>query len=146
MTYLWKKELTEDQVSDEVVAPGLDGDELPRIPELTASFTAQYNYNLYLNDWTGFARIEGAYTDESETELRPTSPNNRFQDDYSIFNARLGFRNDNWDMDVIFSVQNFTDEDGDVFVGTGNGEPTWKVTNRPRTWTIELIKGFGRGS
>ncbi|MDJ0926744.1 MAG: TonB-dependent receptor [Gammaproteobacteria bacterium] len=144
LTYLWKKELTEDQVSDSVVAPGRSGDELPRIPELTFAFTAQYNYPLPLADWDGFVRVEGTYTDKSETELSPTSPNNRFQDDYSIFNARLGFNHDPWDLTVRVFVENLTNEDGDVFIGVGNGQPTFKYTNRPRTFGVEVSKGFGR--
>jgi outer membrane receptor protein involved in Fe transport len=144
LTYLWKKELTEDQVSDDVVAPGLDGDEIPRIPEWTAAFTAQYDYQLQLADWDGFVRFEGSYTDDSQTELRPGSINDRAQDDYSIFNARFGFRNDDMDLDVILFAENFTNEDGDVFIQAANGQPTSKITNRPRTIGVQLVKGFGR--
>ncbi len=144
LTWLPKRELTEDQVSDEVVAPGLAGDKIPRIPEVTAAFTAQYNYSLPLEDWTGFARLEGIHKGKSETELRPTSPNNRFQDAYEIVNARLGFRNERLDLDVMLFAENLFDKAGDVFIGVGNGEPTFKYTNRPRTVGLEVIKYFGR--
>jgi outer membrane receptor protein involved in Fe transport len=144
LTYLWKKELTKDQVSDAVVAPGQTGDQLPRIPELTGSLTAQYNYQLPLPGWDGTVRFEGSYNDESQTELRPDSPNNRFQDSYSIFNLRAGFRADDYDLDITIYGENITNEQGDVFIGVGNGEPTFKYTNRPRTWGVQLTKGFGR--
>jgi outer membrane receptor protein involved in Fe transport len=144
ITYLWDKELTEDQVSSDVVAPGQDGDQLPRIPELTAAITAQYNYQLAIAGWDGYLRLEGSYQDESETELRPDSPNNRLQDSYSIVNARVGFRNDDWDLDIKLFAENFLNEDADVFIGVGNGEPTYKYTNRPRTFGVEFVKGFGR--
>ena len=141
LNYLWKKELTEDQVTDEVVAPGLAGDEIPRIPEFTAAFTAQYNYTL-VPGWNGFARLEGSYTDHSRTELRPGSVNDRYQASYEIFNARLGFRNDNMDLDLTLSVENIADKAGDLFINAANGQPTSKVTNRPRTIGLQVRKGW----
>jgi outer membrane receptor protein involved in Fe transport len=144
ITYLWEKELSEDQVSDTIVSPGQKGDELPRVPEMTAAWSAQYSYQLYVPEWDGFVRIDGSFTDDSETELRPDSPDNRFQDSYTIWNARFGFRNESHDLDLIFFIENFTDEDGDVFIGTNAELPTFKITNRPRTWGVEIVKGFGR--
>jgi outer membrane receptor protein involved in Fe transport len=145
VTYLDKKELTEDQISTEIVAPGLDGDELPRVPEWTAAFTAQYNWELPVPDWSGALRLEGSYTDDSFTQLRPTAQANRYQDSYSIFNFRANFRNEPFDLDVTLFVDNMFDKHGDVFIGGGTGgEPTSKVTNRPRTVGLQLTKGFGR--
>ena len=140
--YLWKKELSEDQVTDEVIAPGLDGDQIPRIPKFTASFTAQYNFQLPLPDWNGFARVEGSYTDDSHTELRPGSRNDRYQGSYEIFNARVGVRNDNMDLGMTLFVENIGDTAGDLFVSAANGQPTSKVTNRPRTVGLQVTKGW----
>lgn len=142
INYLWKKELTEDQASDEVVASGLAGDQIPRIPRFTASFAAQYNFPLLLAGWDGYARVEGSYTDDSHTELRPTSRNDRFQDSYEIFNARFGFRNENQDLDLILFVENIGDTAGDVFITAANGQPTSKVTHRPRTIGLQVNKGW----
>ena len=72
--YLWKKELSEDQVTDEVVAPGLPVIKF-RVFRSHGFFYAQYNFLLPLADWNGFARVEGSYTDDSHTELRPGSRN-----------------------------------------------------------------------
>lgn len=145
VTYLDKKELTEDQVSTEIIAPGLKGDEIPRVPELTAAFTAQYSYQLPIPGWDGAVRLEGSFTDDSFTQFRPTSEENRFQDSYSIFNARASFRNDEMDLDLALFIENLFDEDGDVFIGGGAGaQPTNKVTNRPRTVGVRITKGFGR--
>jgi outer membrane receptor protein involved in Fe transport len=142
--WLPKRELTEDQVSDAVIAPGRAGDLIPRIPEVTANFTVQYNYGLTgpLSAWSGYLRAEGSHKGHSRTELRPDSPNNRFQDEYQIFNLRAGFRDENRDLSLALFVENLLDEDGDVFIGVGNGEPTWKITNRPRTVGLEITKGF----
>lgn len=142
--WLPTRELTEDQISNEVVAPGRDGDLIPRIPEVTANFTLQYNYNFVgsLSEWAGYLRAEGSHKGHSRTELRPTSPNDRFQDEFEIFNFRAGFRNEIRDLSVVLFVENAFDEAGDVFIGVGNGEPTFKYTNRPRTVGVEVSKGF----
>lgn len=142
--WLPKRELTEDQVSDDVVAPGRAGDLIPRIPEVTANFTVQYNYALVgpLSDWSGYLRAEGSHKGHSQTELRPDSPNNRFQDEYQIFNLRAGFLDESRDLSLALFVENLLDEEGDVFIGVGNGEPTWKITNRPRTVGLQITKGF----
>jgi outer membrane receptor protein involved in Fe transport len=144
VTYLSKKELTEDQVSDDIVAPGLAGDEIPRVPEMTAAFTAQYTYALPIAGWDGAIRLEGAFTDESITNLRPDAAQNRFQDSYSIFNFRATFHNNDMDLDLGFFIENMFDEDGDVFLDAANGQPTSKVTNRPQTIGVRVTKGFGR--
>jgi len=141
-TYLSKKELTEDQISSDIVAPGVKGDELPRVPEWTAAFTAQYDYALPVPGWDGAVRLEGSYTDDSFTELRPTASANRFQDSYALFNFRATFRNNN-DLDIAFFVENIFDKQGDIFIGGGSGgQPTSKVTNRPQTVGVTVTKAF----
>jgi iron complex outermembrane receptor protein len=145
VTYLGKHELTEDQRSSEVIAPGLKGDKLPRIPEWTAAFTAQYSYQLPIEGWDGAFRLEGSYTDDSYTQFRPTAAEYRYQDSYSIFNARANFHNNPLDLDLTLFVENMFNEHGDVYIGGGSGgEPTSKVTNRPMTVGIQVTKGFGR--
>jgi hypothetical protein len=112
---------------------------------MTASFTAQYNYQLPIPGWDAAVRLEGSFTDESFTVFRPTSEENRFQDSYSIFNARANFRNDEMDLDLALFIENIFDERGDVFIGGGAGsQPTSKVTNRPLTIGVRVTKGFGR--
>lgn len=145
-SYLYKKELTEDQISDDIVAPGQKGDQLPRIPEWLASFTAQYNYELPVADWFGSVRLEGSYTGDSDTDFRPDAAANRYQDSYSLFNARFNFSNDLMDLIMTLYIENIFDKRGDVFIGGGSGgQPTSKITNRPRTIGVQVTKGFGRG-
>lgn len=145
LTYLFKKELTEDQVTSDFQAQGKKGDEIPRVPEFTAGFAAQYNYETPVPDWYGSLRFEGSYTDDSYTALSPDDTSRRFQDSYQIFNARANFRNDPMDLDVTLFIENIFDEEGDVFIGGGTGgEPTSKITNRPQTVGLQVTKGFGR--
>ena len=66
------------------------------------------------------------------------------QESYEILNARVGFHSDRMDLDVVLFAENLTDEYGDVYLGVGNGEPTFKYTNRPRTVGLEVTKRFGR--
>lgn len=144
VTYLAKKELTEDQVTQDFQANGVKGDEIPRVPELTASFTAHYDFDLPVPEWDGSVRLEGSFTDDSFTQLSPNSSSNRFQDSYSIFNARANFRNENLDLDLTLFVENIFDERGDLFISAANGQPTSKVSNRPQTVGVQIMKGFGR--
>ncbi len=142
LSYLFKNELTKDQVTDEVVAPGKKGDTLPRVPDLTYNFSVQYNFNYAVDGWNGWLRSDYSYRDESETELSPDSPNNREQDSYSIWNLRIGASSDSYGLDVTLFWDNVLDEDGDVYLGVGNGEPTNKVTNRPSTVGLTVNKRF----
>ena len=145
LTYLAKKELTEDQITTTFQANGVKGDEIPRVPEMTAAFTAQYRFDLPVDDWAGAVRLEGSFTDESFTALSPLSGANRLQESYSIFNARANFRNDAMDLDLTLFIENIFDEDGDVSIGGGGGgQPTNKITNRPQTIGVQVTKGFGR--
>lgn len=152
-SWLPTRELTEDQISEDVVAPGRDGDEIPRIPELTVNATAQYNFTLPVEGggWNSWLRGEFAYKDGSSTEFRPfevvggnvvRSPNERTQHSYEIVNLRFGVYYDEWDADFSLFAENVFDVAGDVFIGAANGQPTSKLTNRPRTIGIQMNKRF----
>ena len=143
LTYLGKRELTEDQVSDSVRAPGLAGDTIPRIPELTASFAAQYNFQPPITGWDAFFRVEGSHKGSSWTQLRPTAGTNRYQDSFNLFNARLGFRNEERALGLQLFVENLSDEQPDLLINAANGQPTSKITARPRTVGLSVTQAFG---
>ncbi|MDE0680934.1 MAG: TonB-dependent receptor [Gammaproteobacteria bacterium] len=143
LTYLGKRELTEDQVSESVRAPGLAGDTIPRIPELTASFAAQYNFQPPITGWDAFVRIEGSHKGDSWTQLRPTAGTNRYQDSFNLFNARLGFGNGERALTLQLYIENLTDEQPDLFINAANGQPTSKITSRPRTVGLSVTQVFG---
>jgi iron complex outermembrane receptor protein len=142
LSYLPTKELTEDQVSDSIQSPGKKGDDIPRIPELTLNATATYNFELPVDSVHGWLRGEYSYKDGSNTELDPTSSANRYGDDYSITNLRLGFSSDEINGDIVFYIENVFDEDGDLFVYQGSSRPTAKVTNTPRQIGLSITKRF----
>lgn len=142
VSWLPKRELTEDQVNDTVVAAGKAGDKLPRIPEITADFSAQYTHDLGVADWSGIARVDWFYHGRSNTELRVGSVNNRLQHAYDITNLKIGATNQAMDLDLTLFFDNVFDEHGDVYLSAGTATPTTKYTNLPRTIGVSVSKKF----
>lgn len=143
LSWLPKRELTENQVNATVQAPGRKGDNLPRIPEITANFSLQYERTLAaLPSWSAWIRGDWSYHGKSRTELRPTAATNRLQEDYDITNIRFGARKDDSGLDFAVYVNNVFDIQGDVFLVGATATPTVKYTNLPRTIGVELTKRF----
>ncbi|MDA5194547.1 TonB-dependent receptor [Govanella unica] len=142
LSWLPKRELTKDQITDQVVAPGRAGDKLPFIPAFTANVAAQYSYDLAVADWSGFVRAEYAFHGKSNSELSVASRHNRVQNSYDIVNARAGFMNTANDLDVTFYVENVFNSRGDVRVRAEDSLLTFKWTNTPRNFGIDVTKKF----
>lgn len=141
--WLPTRELTEDQITDQVVAPGRDGDELPYVPEWTANAMAQYSFPLSGADgWEGFVLADFAYRGSSDSELDTSSRLNREQDSYSIVNFRAGVVDLDDDLTLTFFIDNVFDKRGDLRVRTEDSLISVKWTNMPRTAGVELTKAF----
>lgn len=140
--WLPKRELTEDQISSSIAAPGRKGDKIPRIPALTATFSAQYNMELPVAGWNGWLRGEYSYKGKSGTELRPTASTYRPQRSFSIVNLRAGADDRDGGLGFAFFLNNVFDVQGDVFLAAAAFVPTTKITNRPRTIGFEISKKF----
>jgi len=138
--WLPKRELTEDQKTTTFSATGLKGDKIPRIPELTATFSAQYTADLAIGGWSGWLRGDYSYKGKAGTELRPTASTYRTQEAYSIVNLRIGADKD--DLHFALFMDNVFDKAGDVYLVASTAAPTAKITNRPRTVGIEMTKNF----
>ncbi|MGQ0834084.1 MAG: TonB-dependent receptor [Gammaproteobacteria bacterium] len=141
-SWLPKRELTEDQVTAQVVAPGRKGDELPFIPGFTANATAQYDWALPVYNWDGFVRGEYAYRGSSDSELQTASRFNREQSAYDIVNLRTGVYRSDTGLNLTLYVENVFDERGDLRVRDEDSLLTFKWTNRPRTVGLDLTKNF----
>lgn len=139
--WLPTRELSEDQITDEVVAPGRKGDELPFVPEFTANAMAQYNFALP-RGWDGFVRGEFSYRGSSNSELDTTSRFNRKQNAFEIVNLRTGVIDRDDGLNISLYVENVFDERGDLRVRTEDSLITVKWTNMPRTVGLELTKSF----
>ncbi len=140
--WLPKRELTQDQISDTIVAPGRKGDKLPNIPAFTANAAAQYNFATPVEGWEAFIRGEFNYVGKSNSELNPTSIFNRVQRSYELVNLRAGAINVNSDLDITFYVENVFDKRGDLRVRTEDSLLTFKWTTRPRTVGMDISKRF----
>ena len=106
----------------------------------------QYNYGISAaEDWEGWLRGEFAYRSDSRSQLQSFedgNANDRPLDSFGIVNVRAGFDQVAWNSSLVFFVTNVFDERGDVSVAGANGQPTFKITNRPRTFGIEFMKHF----
>src|SRR5262249_20161355 len=143
-SYLPKRELTQDEVNNVVVAPGKAGDKLPRIPEFTGDLSGQYTKGLTAApDWSAWARVDYSYHGRSATDFRPNSAATyRIQPAYDLTNLRFGASNDKNGLDMDLYVDNVFDVAGDVYIAAGTATPTAKYTNRPRTIGVEVTKKF----
>ncbi|EED36952.1 TonB-dependent receptor [Luminiphilus syltensis NOR5-1B] len=139
--WLPTRELSEDQISDQIVAPGRKGDKLPFVPEFTANAMAQYNFEVG-GDWDGFIRGEFVHRGGSDSELDTTSRFNRKQNSYELFNFRAGVMDRDNGLNVTLYVENVFDERGDLRVRTEDSLLTVKWTTMPRTIGIDLTKTF----
>lgn len=140
--WLPKRELTEDQISDEIAAPGRKGDKIPRIPAFTGNFSAQYTADIGVDGWEGYVRGDYSYKGKSGTELRPTSPTYRTQHGFDLVNLRVGGENHDNGWGAALYVNNVFDVAGDVYLSASNFAPALKIANQPRTIGIELTKNF----
>ena len=141
LSYLPSAELKQDQISPTIVAPGMKGDQLPRIPELTLNATVQYDFNI-TNTWDGYFRGEFSHTGSSCTELARTNTRDRPQKSYELTNLRFSAINLKNDLELAFFIENIFDTRADVAVGVDTGEPTFRITSTPRHFGVELTKRF----
>ena len=139
--WLPKHELSQDQVSTTIVATGKKGDKIPRIPTFTATASAQYTVPLATNGWSAYLRGDYSYKGRAGTELRPTAATYRIQHAYSITNLRAGVDGPDG-LSASVYVNNLFDKAGEVFLTAATAQPTYKITNQPRTIGITLSKQF----
>lgn len=151
-SWLPQRELVEDQRAEvalgdgEIItieAPGRKGNTLPRIPEVTFNFSAQYNFGIPgYSDWNGRARFEYSFKGKSRTELVKDSALDRRQDSFNLVNFRFGLDSESLDGGLTFFVENVFDARPDLFITAAGDQPTRKITTRPRTIGFELTKRF----
>lgn len=141
MSWLPVAKLSEDQVSDSIVALGKKGDRLPNIPRLTLNGSVRYEADL-TEGWSGWVSGEGSYQSSSYIEFYPSSKNNRFRRSYGLFNARVGARNEDAGLEVALYMKNIFDARPDISIVKGGGEPTVRITAVPRQIGLEVTKRF----
>ena len=134
-TYYFTRELSEDQPllpgASPTVITGLDGDDLPNVPEWQLYFAANYSTNVFGRPLTLIGDV--TYRDESNTEFRTDSPFNIELDSFTVVNL---YANLEVTEQVTFGlyVKNATDELA-LYDGIGTfQDPQALIANRPRTY------------
>jgi outer membrane receptor protein involved in Fe transport len=100
--------LTQDQISDAVVAAGRSGDRIPYIPHFAGSVGAEYRAPVS-DAVEFFARADVNYVGASYSEFRPTNIYRVKMDDYALANLRIGFELPESDTGVYLFVNNVFD-------------------------------------
>lgn len=102
---LTRARLSEDQVNQNVLAPGKKGDHIPYVPSITAGTAAQYTWPLG-HSLHGFARFDASYSGPSSSELRPDSPFYRHIEGYGLVHARIGSERPNGTFGIYLFANN----------------------------------------
>jgi iron complex outermembrane recepter protein len=105
--------LTENQVSANVLGPGVKGDEVPYVPRFTAGFSAQYNLPL-TSLFNGMARIDTSYVGSSYSEFNNSNHFDTKLPAYSLTNVRLGLEGPEKDWGVYLYANNVFNKDAIV--------------------------------
>jgi outer membrane receptor protein involved in Fe transport len=95
---------------------GFEGDQLSRVSEWAASLQAEYEWPMG-GDYSGFAQLNGSYRGESATAFNPSDPNYLELDPYTVWDAAVGIRRNEWDARVF--VRNLTDEAAQYAINVG---------------------------
>ena len=131
--------LDTDQTTGLIVAAGRAGDTIPNEPEFKAALSGEYIWPLS-GDFDGLVRFDYAYTGESISTFRPTSPYYETMGDFSQVNVRAGVEGERWAAFVF--VNNLFDEVGLVKVASNNAYEQLTYSIAPRTLGVNLRRTF----
>lgn len=141
--------LTRDQVLDPALAApgfspplGLDGDNIPKVPEWAFSGTAEYRFPFtFFDNVETSLRSTFSYTGESDTFFNNSFPGFIEIGDYFLMNLSAAFSYRNWELQVYAS--NITDELANVDIDNAEGPDTIRAfTVRPRTIGVQVSWEF----
>lgn len=108
------------------------GSPLPLTPEWQFSARGVYTFPM-TNGYEPYAQLALRYADESYSSL--VAANRRQQDAYTVIDATVGVRKDNWRAELM--VQNLADEQAELFIN--NQDDIERITtNRPRTISLRV--------
>jgi outer membrane receptor protein involved in Fe transport len=135
--------LSEDQVSEVVVATGRKGDRLAFVPQWNASGSAEYTWGL-TDTFDGVARVDAAYVGSSFSTLSKVDAFRRKVDSYELVNARIGLQAVNSDWNVFLFVNNVFNAAAvnSRSSSSNTGGKTTVFSAPPRTFGISLLKRF----
>lgn len=135
--------LSEDQISEVVVATGRKGDRLAFVPRWNASGSAEYTWGL-TDTFEGIARVDAAYVGSSFSTLSKLDVFRRKVDSYELVNARIGLQSVDSDWNAFLFVNNVFNAAAvnSRSSSSNTGGKTTVFSAPPRTFGISLLKRF----
>ena len=140
VTWLPERALTEDQVSDSIIAPGEEGDLIPQVPEWQANIFSRYDRNLpgRWSDLEGFVQVAATYLGTRFTQFRPTNPNFRQLDRFWLVNGSIGLNYPDFGASVRLFAQNMFNNLAEFNISASAEAPDALLPARPRTVGLEI--------
>ncbi|QSX33497.1 TonB-dependent receptor [Shewanella avicenniae] len=140
---LLNAELTEDQVSDVVLAAGRDGDRIPYIPKVTGMLSLTYNLPQMLAGYDSSLRADVNYVGSSYSELSPNNAYNLKLDSYSLTNLRFNVDSTESGWGFALYVNNLFDKNAIVYNSGSSSYPNeFANSAMPRTIGVTVRKDF----
>ncbi len=135
--------LSEDQVSDFVVATGRRGDRIPNVPRISAS--ASLDYKRPVSDTlTATARVDASHVGSFYSTLSPTDIYRRKIPAYELVNLRFGIEGVDSDWGVYLFANNLLNDTAinQMSANANTGGITNAVSIAPRTYGLNLMRRF----
>ncbi|GAO38912.1 putative TonB-dependent receptor [Sphingomonas changbaiensis NBRC 104936] len=135
--------LSEDQVSEVVVATGRKGDRLAFVPRWNASGSAEYTWGIS-DTLDGIIRADAAYVGSSYSTLSQLDVYRRKVDAYELVNARIGLQAADSGWNAFLFVNNVFNAAAvnSRSSSSNTGGKTTVFSAPPRTFGISLLKRF----
>lgn len=135
--------LSEDQVSEVVVANGRKGDRLAYVPKWSLSASAEYTWGMS-DAVDGLVRIDASHVSSAYSTLSPLDIYRRKVDAYELVNARIGIQSPEGEWSVALFINNLLDAAAINSRGStsNTGGKTTTFSAPPRTFGISLMKKF----
>jgi iron complex outermembrane recepter protein len=135
--------LTENQVSPNVLGPGVKGDEIPYVPRFTGGVSVQYTLPM-TSSFSGMARIDESYVGQSHSEFNNSNHFDTQLPAYSLTNVRFGVEGVRKDWGVYLYANNLFDKDAivDSQASAISLGQNLVQSARPRTYGLNFRKSF----
>lgn len=119
-------------------AIGFDGDTIPGVAQWAGSVNGEYEWAMS-STVNGFVQAIGSYRDSSSTAFNPADPNYLERESYTVWDAAVGLRKDNWEARIF--LNNVTDEAAQLAINVGN-DGLRVYSPRPRSIGVRLSGTF----
>lgn len=132
-------ELQEDEPLSVGIGRGLEGDELPMVPEFTGYAFAQYVQSLN-NGLEAFYYASVNYRGGTQTELNVANPYYHVIDSYTTMNLSASLIAEKWKITAF--INNVTDEEGPVDINENLDNALSYIPLTPRTFGVRANYSF----